>query len=83
MRILLRIQVSLPFWLLVFDLIGLISMLRFMNIIMRLGGNISGLKAQYALLLNFGVQVEVTGLRAMLFLVINFDLRCLFQSAGT
>lgn len=37
----------------------------------------------YALLLNFGVEMEVTGLRAMLFLVINFDLRCLFQSAGT
>lgn len=35
MKILLRIQVSLPFWLLMFDLIALISMLRFMNIIMR------------------------------------------------
>lgn len=43
---------------------------------MRQGVNIpvSGMKALYALLLNFGVRMEVTGLCAM-FLVINFDLR--------
>lgn len=35
-----------------------------------------------ALLLNFGLQMEATELFAMLFLVINFDLRCPLQSAG-
>lgn len=34
-RILLHIQVSLPFRLLMFDLMAVISLLRFMNIIMR------------------------------------------------
>lgn len=37
----------------------------------------------YALLGNFGLQMEATELFAMLFLVINFDLRCPLQSALT